>query len=349
MSMRSLVPVLRSAHRQASRPLRNSLRTLATRATPAKPQSISAVLQSGTAAVPLKDAVKFVSPDAKSTVWTFRELTTHVNALASGLRHLQYPTGSRIVTVLPAHSPEYAVLLMAAARARLTLIAYPYSNDSAPVNTSDLAAVISEHEPVCLVLADGLSVHAAPPTDASALDDRVIAAVNPVLKALDPSLALRDAAGLAGCVPLTGRSLHSDVFPSLRHVVHTGVDNVRSAITFRSLLVYDDVGASKSPSVRGGEGSGIVPPLLVGGGCGAAGDRTAITEEDVLSQAVDIGDRLKLSANHGTRNGKIVVKGEASKQAASTAVAALLHHSLWLSSHPDSVDQVSADENAIVS
>lgn len=315
--------------------MQNSLRAMATKSAVPKHTSIASVLESAQSAVPLKDAVKFVRPDAKSTVWTFRELATHVNALASGLHSLRYGHANRIVTVLPPHSPEYAVLLLAAAQLRITLIAFPFPEANQNFRVDDLKTAIHKHEPAALVLSHELSVDVG---EDAAHDDRIVIAVNPVLNALDPGLALRETAGLAGCVPITGRSFSSAMFPSLRHVVHTGDQNVRSAITFRSLLLYDGARISHKASAA--------PPAPLILRDDASG--SAFLEADVLKQAVELGARLNLSSNHQDRNGKLVVKSDLSKDSASAAVAALIHHSLWLSSHPQTVDQVSAEENAIV-
>lgn len=297
------------------------------------PKTIASVINTASESSPLKDAVKFIRPDAKSIVWTYRELCRHVDALTSGFRHLRYSEGDKIVTALPAYAPEYAVLLLAAARLGLTLVPVPtpIANDS--FNVATLEEALSQHRPKALIVSHELSISS---DDHSVPDDRVVAATNPILTALDPSLALRDSAGLAGFTPLTGRSGYSSRFPSIRHFVHTGDKNIRAAILFRSLFVYDgpqsvNDGLASLPYLAGNQDSSGV-----------------VTQTDILDLAQDACNKLSLNPDHSQKNGKVVVRPDHSKEAASTAVAALMRQALWLSPHPQSVEQTAKDENALV-
>lgn len=330
--MRSLLPTLRTALRTrmptVSRPISHGW---ASRAASTKASSISSILASAREETPLKDAVKFVKPGAKSRVWTFHELESHVNALARGLRGLGYSDGERILTVLEPHEPEYAVLLLAAARSHLTLIALPHSCNDVPIDM--VATALDEYKPKALFVPQDASGDIAAATGS---DDRIVASVNPVLAALDEDVALRDAAGLGGFVSVTGRSFRSSRFPSLRHVVHTGADNVRAAITFRSLLVYGNSDIS-----TGSSSDGTTPPFFM-----EHKEAAGVTEADIVSDAKNIGSRLGLSPDHSNKTGKLVVKPDISKQAVSNAVAALMHQSLWLCVHPQSLEETAAVENA---
>lgn len=339
--MRSILPIMSAGRREASAMMHQPWRGRSSGATMSagQPKSISAILSSARKETPLKDAVKFVQPGTKSKVWTFHELSSHVDALASGLCSLGYKSGDRIMSAIAPHHPEYAVLLLAAARAKLTLVTIPMSSSddmegTTPPSIDMLGKAILELKPVALFVPhetpSGLSVKAHP-------DDRIVASVNPILHALDGDIALRDAAGLSGYVSVTGRSFHSPRFPSLRHVVHTGADNVRAAISFRSLLVYDGADVTSNDA-------DVMVPLLVQHSDPDAGT----TEADILKEAEDVGSRLSLSSDHGDKEGKLVVKPDLSKQAASGAIAALMRQSLWLCAHPQSIDEIVAEENAIV-
>lgn len=310
--------------------LRNHLaRSFATDA----PKTIASVVSTASESSPLKDAVKFINPDAKSVVWTYRELSRHVDALASGFRHLSYSPGDKIVTALPPYAPEYAVLLLAAARLGLTLVPVPTPTANNSFDVASLEQALSHHHPKALIISHELSVAAA---DQSASDDRAISTTNPVLSALDPSLAIRDSAGLSGFAPLTGRSAYSSRFPSIRHFVHTGDKNTRAAISFRSLFVYDG-----PPSVK--EGLASLPYL--------AGNQVSsgvVTQADLLKSAQETSKKLSLNPDHSQKNGKVVIRPEHSKEAASTVIAALMRQALWLSPHPRNVEQTAKDEDAIL-
>lgn len=302
----ALPPALAAPH---SRQLASSTST---------PSSISAVLSAAATTSPLKDAIKFHHTSQKATTWTFRELTSHVDALSNGLHHLGYRSGDVVLTLLSPHSPEHAVLLLAAARLRLTLVSHNASD------TSSLPAAIAAHSPSAMFIPGAVT------------EGDVVAAANPILSAVAPSLAPRDAAGLAGLVPLTGRSLRSASMPSLRHIVHTGDRNVRATVTFRSLLVYQPTDPAPPSNVAGSD------PLVV------SGPGAIASEKDVLKQAVAIAGKMDLAGDHALKNGKIIVTPDGSPRAVSTAVAALMRQALWVSADADMSAQVATTENALV-
>lgn len=309
--------------------LRRCLRSFASAPT----ASIASVISTASQESPLKDAVKFVRPDTKSIVWTYRELHRHVNALANGLSNLHYRIGDKIVTAIPPYAPEYAVLLLASARLGLTLVPIPTSTDNQIVDVASVEEAITQHKPKAVVVSHELSVSSS---DDSAADDQIISATNPILSALDSSLALRDAAGLAGFVPLTGKSFRCSRFPSVRHFVHTGDQNVRAAILFRSLFVYDE-----APAVSEDLGS---VPLFVRDGA----SNGVLTQADIMKSAQQTVDKLGLSGDHSDKKGKVVIRPETTKEATSAVIAALMRQSLWLSPHPQSIDNVSLEEQALV-
>lgn len=312
---------------RSSSAFRGHFRSLAT----AAPETIASVINAASRSSPLKDAVKFIRPDAKSVVWTYRELNRHVDALASGFRHLRYSSGDKIVTALPSYAPEYAVLLLAAARIGLTLVPVSVPTSDKPFDIASLEDTLHQHHPKALVVSHELSVSSA---DNSVSDDRIAGVTNPILSALDPSLALRDSAGVAGFAPLGGRSGYSSHFPSIRHFVHTGDKNIRAAILFRSLFVYDG-----PPSAD--EKIGSLPYLA----SNQISDGV-VTQIDVLKLAQDTSNKFSLNQDHSQQSGKVVIPPDHSKEAVSTAVAALMSQALWLSPHPESIAQIAKDENA---
>lgn len=297
--------------------------------------SITSILSAGRSEWPLKDAVKFARPVAstdKSVVWTYQELTSHVSALSSGLNSMGYGSGDRVVSTLAAHTPESAVLLLACARLGVTIISIPISSVA---DSSSAASPLSES--VAESVAQAVREHNAKALFVSGdrADDEsssIVASVNATLHALDPSAALRDSAGIAGTVAVTGRAFHSTKFPSLKHVVHTGPDNVRAAISFRSLLVYNDGGDMPASSAS-------KAPLIV------TDNNTAMTEADILKEAAEAGKRLGLSADHGAKSGTVVVRMDGTSKAVAHAVAALQNQSLWVSPHPDAVDEYKANSD----
>lgn len=255
-----------------------------------------------------------------------------MSALASGLNSMGYGSGDRVVSTLAAHTPESAVLLLACARLGVTIISIPISS-VADSSSSSSASPLSES--VAESVAQAVREHSAKALFVSGdrADDEsssIVASVNATLHALDPTAALRDSAGIAGTVAVTGRAFHSAKFPSLKHVVHTGPDNVRAAISFRSLLVYNDGGDMPASSAS-------TAPLIV------ADNNTAVTEADVLKEAAEVGKQLGLSADHGAKSGTVVVRMDGTSTAVAHAVAALQNQSLWVSPHPDAVDEYKAN------
>lgn len=286
--------------------------------------TIHGLLAAATAANPLKDAVKFIAP-AKSTIWTYRELESHVSALATGLNHLGY-SNQTILALLPPSSPEYPILLLAAARVAANLIPIPPPADPASLDVHIIRDALGKHRPYALFVANEYY----PTCDLD--DDGIVASVNPILHALDPEVALDDAAGRDGFVPLTGRPFRSRNFPFLKHVVHTGDTNMRASITFKSLLVYSGEPIDSSAA----EG-----PILTS-------DGAQLTEKRLIQQAHKLGEQLGLSSDHTTKEGKLVIKPGLGQSTATALVAALMHESLWVSPGTQDSTDVSSTENALV-
>lgn len=292
--------------------------------------SIAALLSSASASKPLKDAVKFTGPSVENpAVWTYHELSRHVSALSAGLSELALAPRHVLLTLLHPHTQEYAVTLLAAAQLGLKVVAIPPPADPAVTSVQSVNDALRKYQPAMLILGKDFS-----PAGTHPEHDGIVAAVNPLVNALAPGVALDDARGLDGFVPLTGRAFSSKEHPYLRHVVHTGDTNVRGTITFKSLLVYNGM----APPVPSGE-----LPLLVD----AATDAESSTAK-ILKDAEAIGKEMRLSKDHTTKEGKIVVTPKVSERSAAAIVAAVMHETLWVSPGTGDVKAVSEAENALV-
>lgn len=293
---------MRSAH-----PLRSiALRGLASVAAPAphKAGSVGEILASASAAVPLKDAVKFYGGDSPK-IWSYDKLRSNVGAVASGLQKLRYGSGDCIVSWLACGTPEYTSLLLAASEVGATIVSVPPTADASAV-----AAALRKHNARMLVFDNSATTTA---TDGkSALDKLKI-----------------DTLSCDG-----GRLLVSADFPALEHVVHsgTGAANVSGALSFRSLLAYSSqarhVGTEEALLVQSDNGS-------------------TVTTQQVIQDAAKIGEKLQLSADHLTPNGKLVITPSYDKNMPAGILAALMHESLWIAVvESDTVTKVAENEGA---
>lgn len=278
----------------------------------------------------MKDAVKFTGPSLEnSCVWTYHELSTHVSALSAGLSELSFTPTDVLLTLLQPHTQEYAVTLLAAAQIGLKVVALHPPADPGATSVQTLDDALSKYKPAMLILGKEFR-----PAGVHAEDDGIVAAVNSLVNALAPGVALDDARGLAGFVPLTGRGFASKEHPYLKHVVHTGHTNVRGTITFKSLLVY----SGAVPKVPSSE-----LPLLVDAATGAESSASKI-----LKDAERMGKEMRLSKDHTAKEGKIVVTPKVSERNAAAIVAAVMHETLWVSPGTGDVKAVSEAENALI-
>lgn len=291
--------------------------------------TVAGILESATQAQPLKDAVKFYEEDGEPTIWSYRDLEANVSALSSGLQTLGYGTGDKIAAWLPNGSAEYAVLVLAAANVGVTVVSVAPPVDPLNAEVGPLADLVLKHGARMLLFSHSFGVAGAP------ADDGAVAATHPVLNAVAPGVSAADAAGLAGMAPLSGKPFVCDDLPSLQHVVHTGEKNIRGAITFKSLLSYNGafqrVAASAEPMVLSAEnGNGI------SGG-------------DAITEAVALGNKMELTADHASKNGKIVIAPSPAPSTAAAMIAAVMHESLWISpGSKDKLESVAESENASI-
>lgn len=297
------------------------LRTLLTSRSLSTP-SVSSLLSKACQTNPLKYAAKFISTP-NSTLWTNHELNSHVNALSSGLSETGV-TSSTIVSLLHPASAEYSILLFAASNINATVIPFPVS-DSPAVDVTELAAFIEKHQPDALFLGKEYV-----PSDCEG-EDGIFRGLQTLLNSLDAHASSSDAAGSDGFSPLTGRPFASDKYPSVKLVVHTSDCNLRSCVTFKSLLVYNGQAVKTDGSA----------PVLVT-------EEGQLTEGQVLKRASQLGDSLKLSGQHDQRQGKLVVSPGVQNDSFVATVAAVMKGSLWINPGDRSAKEVGETEEALV-
>lgn len=326
----------RLSHSSRSHAQLNVIRSLTSAATSGaihKGDQLRDILSSASKAKPLKDAVKFYGESPENTlIWTYHELQTHVNALSSGLRALGYAPGDKIVLWIPPGSPEYATTVLAVANIGVTVVACEAPADPTSVSVSAVVDTLKEQKPKMIIFSHRYQVPGDGP------EAGIVASTHSVLNAIAPGVSINDAKGLSGFSPLTGKPFCSAEFPSLRHVVHTGDTHVRGAITFRSLLAYNgDTG--KAPPRR--------TDVLMSA---ESGQSMSVTS--AIDEAVAVGDRLRLTNDHASKNGRLIIPPSASPTSATGMIAALMYEALWISPSPDANTQklanVSSSENALI-
>jgi acyl-CoA synthetase (AMP-forming)/AMP-acid ligase II len=290
--------------------------------------SVHAVLAAASASSPLKDAAKFYGPsdevagpsassDGTSPLsngvdlWTYRELYTHVGALAAGLTEVGFTAGNKIATCMPSGSQEYITLVLAASEVGVTVVAIePPANPSA-VDTAPIRAALDKFQPRALVLWHAYKTTVA---DKSTVSSRSTS----ILSALAPSPLSDETLGLASFSRMTERPVKLEEYPSLDYVIHTGEEHIRGAIAFKSLLNY-----STSERVPTSSPSDVV---LI-----EAASGSKLTHGDLMSGAQEIGSKLSLVSDPYSKNGKIVLKPEPSSAAATAVVSAVMHEALVIS------------------
>lgn len=289
--------------------------------------TIPSLLSAASSAKPMKDAVKFASPPPSNpVVWTYSELDSHVAALSAGLSELSVSPKSVLLAVLHPHTPEYAVLLLACARLGATLVALP--PPPGPLPLPALHAALRNHRPELLFVGKEIPAPGPP------AEPGILSAVHPFAHAVAPRVALRDAGGLRGFSPLSGRAFDSPDHPYLRHIVTTSDENMRASVTFRSLLVYS--GEAPLPPDHD-------LPLLTNAASG-----TTWSAAEIVEGAKRVGKDLGLGKDHREKNGRLVVTPGVTDTCASGVVAALMHESLWVSPGGEDVKVVSQAEGALV-
>jgi AMP-binding enzyme len=311
--------------------------------------SVPAILAAARAANPVKDAIKFygVSTTAAAiaaesdplappgdgvALWSYRDVDSHVNALVAGMTEAGFRSGDKILVFVPAGTPEYVSLVLAAADLGITVVALGAPANPKAVDVASVRAALERYEPSALFLWHGYKTVDA--EDSIFSDGR-----NSIVSALEPAASANDARGLAGFFRVTGRPFESSKFPSVKYIVHTGDTHIRGAIAFKSLLLYTDA-PRKS---RGGSDH----VLLV-----EAGSGSEITQSDLLRGAKEVGARLELSSDPYSKNGKLVVRSDPTPAVATAVVSALMHETLVISpgmfNEPERSASTAETENALL-
>ena len=310
------------------------LRYAASSAALHKRGAIWEILASASDAQPLKDAAKFygASPD-RTTIWTYRDLYSHVSALSSGLQDLGYSIGDKIVVWMPAGAPEYVATILAASNLGLTVITCQPPKDPNDVSVATAASAIEKHNAKALFFSHEYQVAGDGP------EDGIVASMHSVVNAIAPGMAVEDARGLSGFSPLTGKPCSSSRFPSLEHIVHTGNSHVRGAISFKSLLSYNN---------RFSESANAISSARIL----SAETNDSMSGEDLLEKADALGNKLQLTNDHNVKNGKVVIPPSAAPSSVAGIVAAVLYESMWISpgvtEKGEKLDSVISNENAVL-
>lgn len=304
-------------------------RRLATASAIHQAKSVAEILSSAHRAQPLKDAVKFYVDGADPTIWSYRDLDSNVSALSSGMQALGYGPGDKVVAWLPTGSPEYAVLILAAANVGATVVSVAPPEDPNNASVVAVSDAVRAHAPRMLLFAYEFGVAEA------VADDGIVAATHPVLNAIAPGVSVADARGTSGFSPLSGKPFECESFPSLHHVVHTGDKNVRGSITFKSILAYNGAYAPVAASTKA---------VVL-----SADDGKGISGVEAISEAAALGAKLELNNDHTSQKGKLIIAPSTAPSAATGMIAAVMHEALWISpGSSDKLDSVAENENAVV-
>lgn len=304
-------------------------------------QSVPAILAAAAAASPLKDAAKFYRsavsaadeaaapadaglPSKGVDLWTYRDLASHARALAVGLAEAGLAAGDRVVVCLPPESQEYITLLLSAADCGITVVAVAPPAAGGAADVAAIGAALKKYEPRALLLYHGYRAAGEGGSGSGGL-----------VGALFPGAADADAAGIAGMVPVSGRPMVSETHPYLQYVVHTSDEHVRGAMPFRSLLVYSD----SPPASHGAPGSVVLIEAASG---------REVTQSALLADAKAAGEKLQLVSDVYSKNGKLLLRPEASVEAAAKAVSALMHETLLITSDAGQQSNAAEIENSLV-
>jgi acyl-CoA synthetase (AMP-forming)/AMP-acid ligase II len=290
--------------------------------------SVPGLLAAARAASPMKDAIKFygVSTSAAAVLaasdplapasdsialWSYRDVDTHVRALATGMSEAGFHSGDKIVSLMPCGTPEYVSLVLAAADLGMTVVALELPVNPKAVDVASIRAAVDAHKAKALFIWHGFKTEGAE-------DGLFGTGENSIVSALAPSAAADDARGRSGFLRVTGRPLAIPDMPSLGYIVHTGDAHIRGAIAFKSLLCYSD-----APRKSSGSSDNVV---LV-----EAPSGKQVTHSELLHGAKEIGARLQLSSDPYAKNGKLVVRSDPTSAVATALVSALMHETLMIS------------------
>ena len=291
-------------------------RTLAT--APQKASTISEILSNVAKTHPLKDAAKFFeTTNDQVMIWTYSDLKAHVDALANGLKELDYKDGDHILLWAPAGSAEYMTTVMAGSKIGVNVVIVDVDT-----TVDEVKELIKKYKAKMLIVWHEFG------EDVQELIERIA-----------PGVGEKDAQGLSGFTRLTGKQPEFADMPSLEHLVHTGSDIVRGATCFKNLMVYNSIHGAKEVSSKGSE--------IIEGKSGKS-----VTEKQLVDEASKIGESLQLTSEHESKKGRVVVPGQADSRSIAACVSALMNEALLvspsLSTDEKKTKTVADHENAVV-
>eukprot|EP00188_Purpureofilum_apyrenoidigerum_P000494 Plantae.Rhodophyta-Purpureofilum_apyrenoidigerum.ctg12142.p1 GENE.Plantae.Rhodophyta-Purpureofilum_apyrenoidigerum.ctg12142~~Plantae.Rhodophyta-Purpureofilum_apyrenoidigerum.ctg12142.p1 ORF type:complete len:340 (+),score=60.79 Plantae.Rhodophyta-Purpureofilum_apyrenoidigerum.ctg12142:830-1849(+) len=270
---------------------------------------------------PLKDAIKYLeTSDEKLLLWSNSAMKRHVDALSSGLQETGISTGDRIAVWMPLGSVEYAVTNLAAAKVGATIVAIDPPKHPENVDLATVEGALQKYKPKALFVWEDYSTGSGIQKGAAS-----------VIQALFPEAA-EDSSLNATFTKLTGRKKRaSQSAPFLEYVVHSGHNNIRGALTFKNLLVYDSM--TYSPTVDKVEGKSEVFIRASSG--------KSLTQADILKEAESIAKKLGLSGDHTSKSGRLVLHTdpEADGKVLGALLAAMMKETLFISPFLDPDDQ----------
>lgn len=313
--------------------------------------SVFAVLANARSSQPLKDAAKFYGDNAdifarpgnpgtvtdgsslrEITLWSYNDLEKHVRALASGLTDIGISHGHKVAVLLPPGSQEYIATLLAAADLGVTVVALEPPSNPKATNDSEIKQAFEKYHPEAFILWHDYKT-------ADTEDSIYSTGANSVISALCPSLVTDDSRGTSGFTRITGRPLSYPEFPHLKWVIHTGDAHIRGAISFKSLLVYNGSSISGCPSASN--------VALIEASTGRQ-----VSVGNLFEEAQKLGKELQLTDDPYVKAGKMVVRPEASVEAAAALMSALTHETLLISAGcinaPDRSAKAAELENALL-
>lgn len=294
------------------------------------------MLDAITARHPLKDAVKYwETGHERSMSWSFMELTSFADRMARGLMELGFVKGDQLGVWLPHGAPELTVALLAAAKIGVTAVTIDPPTEFGPheVQPAPVSVALDEFPIKGLLVWHGYM---------GEIDEMKGSAK--LLDLLFPEMAERDGAGLRGMTRVTGNEFRSRRYPNLQYVIHTGTRNLRQTLMFRNILI-------------GREGGSIFGPLSATDASVSEKDAWTIaatsgalrTHGDAIREGQTLAEKMKLSPDHLSKNGKYVLSP--SDAVPGVLSATLLQEALLISPslHPNTekMQQVIESEEAI--
>eukprot|EP00184_Porphyridium_aerugineum_P007917 CAMPEP_0184692704 /NCGR_PEP_ID=MMETSP0313-20130426/1069_1 /TAXON_ID=2792 /ORGANISM="Porphyridium aerugineum, Strain SAG 1380-2" /LENGTH=355 /DNA_ID=CAMNT_0027150553 /DNA_START=93 /DNA_END=1160 /DNA_ORIENTATION=+ len=261
-------------------------------------KKISDIIEQAFSANAYKDAFKFLeTSDNKFSIWTNKDMRTHTTAFANGLLELGYTKGDKIVTWLPFGSAEFVTIVLAASRIGAVVVPVNHSTSKSVVDLTQIVKALETSSPKAFIYWHDYQANFPEEFVYDAEED----GYDPLAEKLFPNIRA-DSAGLKGLTRLTGIPFGSPRFPTLKHVVHTGLRNYRRVLRFRNMLVYNMspyvLDALKEAQTK------VTPedPLLVD-----TDGKLLASQKDLIQNASKLGVSMKLTSNQANGTGRLIV------------------------------------------